>query len=132
MKTLTLFLALLASIHAADTTVVVVGSKVSFFATAAGVNGAVVTPAPTFQWQKNGAPLSSSPMGATFVIESFAAMDVGDYTVVASNEFGSATSGVVSLQLGIAPATIDVKIIAEKPKTVTIQVQPGTKVLVAK
>ena len=62
-----------------------VGASVTLFATADG------SPAPTFQWRKNGSPISGAT-GPTYVIPSANLADAGTYTVVASNNLGSATS----------------------------------------
>ena len=64
---------------------VLVGSNVTFIASADG------SPAPTFQWRKNGSPIP----GATTAILSFSGVTLADaasYSVVATNEAGSAAS----------------------------------------
>ena len=75
------------------------GSSAIFRATAAG------NPLPTFQWQKNGVNL----LGATntvITIASVGAGDVGNYSVVATNVVGSATSNGAALTIGTAPVII--------------------------
>jgi hypothetical protein len=69
--------------HAGDP--VTVGANVTFYATADG------SPAPTFQWRKNGAPITGAT-GQTYVIASATLADAGTYSVVATNSLGSATS----------------------------------------
>lgn len=63
------------------------GAKITFLATADG------SPAPTFQWWKDGAPIAGAT-GATFIIASLKPSDAGAYKVVASNIAGSAESNV--------------------------------------
>ena len=66
------------------------GTTVVFSALASG------TPAPAYQWSVNGTPIS----GATnqqLVISSATAVNAGNYTCVASNSAGSATSGAATL-----------------------------------
>jgi hypothetical protein len=66
------------------------GGSVSFGVVATGV------PAPSYQWQKNGANLSGAT-GATLVLTLLALNDTANYTVVVSNVAGSVTSSAVSL-----------------------------------
>ena len=68
----------------ASKTVNVRGS-VTFTAAASG------TPAPTYQWRKNGVSLAGAT-GTSYTIASVATGDAGTYTVVAANSAGSATS----------------------------------------
>lgn len=62
-----------------------VGGSVTLLATADG------SPAPTFQWRKNGTAISGAT-GQTYTIASATLADAGTYTVVATNTVGSATS----------------------------------------
>ena len=62
-----------------------VGGSVTFTAAASG------TPAPTYQWRKNGVSLAGAT-GTSYTIASVATGDAGTYTVVAANSAGSATS----------------------------------------
>ena len=62
-----------------------VGASVSFSVEAAG------DPAPTFQWQKDGADIGGAT-SATFTIASATLADVGAYAVVVTNAGGSVTS----------------------------------------
>ncbi|RKX36122.1 MAG: hypothetical protein DRP71_01220 [Verrucomicrobia bacterium] len=60
------------------------------------------TPAPTFQWRRNGDPIA----GATSEIFSIIAVtpdDAGDYNVVATNSGGSITSDIATLTVTSAP-----------------------------
>jgi Domain of unknown function (DUF4082)/Immunoglobulin domain/FG-GAP-like repeat len=80
---------------------VVAGASVTFTAAASG------TPAPTYQWQKNGANISGCT-SASYTIASVATGNAGTYTMVATNSAGSATSsGAV---LTVNPATVAPKI----------------------
>ncbi len=73
------------------------GFSVTFSAAASG------TPAPTFQWRKEGAAITGAT-GATFTLPSAAATDAGAYTVVATNTAGTVTSSTASLTVN-APTT---------------------------
>ncbi len=64
----------------------------------------------SYQWHKEGAPLVGAT-GARYTIESVSAGDLGNYTVVVSNEVGEATSTVATLTLKVphrATATVQV------------------------
>jgi hypothetical protein len=69
---------------------VLVGGSVSFTAAASG------TPAPTFQWFKNGVTLVGAT-NATLSVLVVTAIDGGTYTAVASNAAGSATTNAAVL-----------------------------------
>ena len=71
---------------------------VSFSATATG------SPAPAYQWRKEGTNLTGQTT-STFSIGSATTNDAGNYTVVASNASGSATSHVATLTV-LVPASI--------------------------
>jgi hypothetical protein len=73
------------------------GQAVQFIAAASG------TPAPSYQWQKNGVPIAGAT-GSTYTIGSAAAADAGSYTVVATNSVGSATSNAGVLSVIVAPS----------------------------
>ena len=72
---------------------VIAGNAVTFTAAASG------TPAPTYQWQKGGIVIAGAT-NATYSIASVVAGDAGNYTVVATNSAGSATSAVATLTVG--------------------------------
>ncbi len=74
----------------------VAGASVTFTAAASG------TPAPTYQWCRNGAAIS----GATGAAHTIARADpdaAGTYTVVAANAAGSATSAAATLTVAASP-----------------------------
>ena len=87
-----------------------VGASVTLFATADG------SPAPTFQWRKNGSPISGAT-GPTYVIPSANLADAGTYTVVASNNLGSATSPeeVLVVQAAVVVPTNTAPTISAQP-----------------
>src|SRR5688572_13624098 len=64
---------------------VLVGSNVTFIATADG------TPAPTFQWRKNGTAIAGAT-AATLSLSGVTTGDAATYQVVASNELGTTVS----------------------------------------
>lgn len=69
-----------------------VGSAATFSVAATG------SPAPTYQWRRNGIPIAGAT-SATLTLTNLAIADAGAYTVVVSNPSGSVTS---------APATLEV------------------------
>ncbi len=76
---------------------VIVGSSVSFSVAATG------SPAPTFQWLKNGVAIAGATSN-TFSLGTTDFSDAATYTVVASNSAGSVTSNDAALIVsGIAP-----------------------------
>ncbi len=62
---------------------------------------AIGTPAPTFQWQKNGAAITGAT-SSSFTIAAVTLADSGRYTVVATNTGGSATA-TATLTVRAAP-----------------------------
>lgn len=74
------------------------GVNVTFTAAASG------TPAPTFQWNKNGAPISGAT-SATLVISAASATDAGSYTVTVSNGVGSPVTSSAATVTVTPPAT---------------------------
>ncbi|WP_158277465.1 immunoglobulin domain-containing protein [Opitutus sp. ER46] len=76
-----------------------VGDTVTFTVAAAG------TPAPTFQWQKDGAALAGATT-ATLTLPAVTSASAGNYSVVATNVAGTANSAVVALTVNKASATV--------------------------
>ncbi|MFO1447927.1 MAG: immunoglobulin domain-containing protein [Opitutaceae bacterium] len=66
------------------------GQPVTFSVSATG------SPAPLFQWSKNGIPVVGAT-GASFTINAAQPSDAGSYAVFVSNDMGSATSASVTL-----------------------------------
>jgi energy-converting hydrogenase Eha subunit G len=102
-------LAVLAPSACASTGTAVVGHSVTFYLIA--ISG--TTPI-TYQWQKNGTNIPGAtgialPAGVTgiansaYTIASVSAGDAGVYTVVATNNAGSATSDTATLTINSAP-----------------------------
>lgn len=104
---------LVTAAHAGDP--VTVGASVTLYATADG------SPAPTFQWRKNGSPISGAT-SPTYVIPSANLADAGAYSVVASNNLGSATSPdeVLVVQAAVVVPTNTAPSIATQPATQTV------------
>ncbi len=69
---------------------VTAGANVTFIAAADG------TPTPTFQWRKDGTALSGAT-SATLALTNVSSASAGNYTVVATNSVGSATSNAATL-----------------------------------
>jgi hypothetical protein len=68
------------------------------------------SPAPTFQWTKNGANITGAT-ASSFVISNVQASDAGSYAVVARNSAGTATSNpatltVSTVSVGTAPTIV--------------------------
>jgi plastocyanin len=74
---------------------VTAGAAVTFTAAASG------SPAPTFQWRKNGANITGAT-SASYTIASATTADAGTYAVVATNSTGSATSNNAVLTVNAA------------------------------
>ena len=81
---------------------VVAGQAVSFSVAASG------TPTPTYQWNKNGIPISGA-MSSTLSLTSVTAGDTGYYTVTVTNAGGSVTSqtAVLSVVTDVAPTIVE-------------------------
>ena len=75
---------------------VATGSPVTFTTAASG------TPAPTFQWRKDGVNISGAT-NASYSIANTATGDAGSYTVLASNSAGSVVSNAAILTVLVAP-----------------------------
>lgn len=75
---------------------VTAGDAFSFTVIATG------TPAPTYQWQHNGASILGQTT-ATLSIQNAQAMDAGDYNVVVTNSAGSVTSSTATLTVYTPP-----------------------------
>ena len=75
---------------------VVQGANATFSLSAAG------TPAPTFQWRKNGVAISGAT-SASLSFTSAQVADAGDYTCVVSNSAGSVVSAVATLVVQVPP-----------------------------
>jgi hypothetical protein len=82
---------------------VTAGAAVTFTAAASG------SPAPTFQWRKNGANITGAT-GASYTIASATTADAGTYAVVATNSAGSATSNNAVLTVVTPPGGLLVTI----------------------
>ncbi len=61
------------------------------------------TPAPTFQWLKNGTPISGAT-SASLVLGNVSGTDAGSYTVTLTNSLGTTTSAAATVTVSPAPA----------------------------
>jgi hypothetical protein len=75
---------------------VVQGLNASFSLSASG------TPAPTFQWRKNGVPVAGAT-SSSLSLTGVQTGDAGDYTCVVSNSAGSVESAVATLVVQVPP-----------------------------
>ena len=75
-----------------------VGGSVTFSATASG------TPAPAYQWSKDGAPLAGAT-SASYALADLRITDAGTFSVVATNSAGSATSAAATLTVNTPAGT---------------------------
>lgn len=82
---------------------VVAGAAVTFTAAANG------NPAPTYQWKKGGVNIPGAT-GGSYTIASVVSGDAGNYTVVATNSAGSATSNAATLTVISAPTNAIISI----------------------
>jgi len=80
--------------------------------------------APTFQWRKNGVPVSGAT-SATLIIESATAEDAGDYTLVATTSCGSTTSATAVVGVTSAP------VITTQPESANLNGGASTTLSVA-
>jgi predicted extracellular nuclease len=101
---------------------VTVGESVTFFAAATGY------PAPTFQWQRNGADLGGATSPA-LTLDHVTTAAAGTYTVVAHNSIGSATSDPATLTVNPAAATVtlgNLNLVYDgTPKPATVTTSPA-------
>ena len=81
---------------------VAAGNPVTFVASATG------TPAPTYQWRKNGRNIAGA-RNASYMIASVAPGDAGTYTVIATNSAGAATSKGAALTVTTSAPTFVVQ-----------------------
>ena len=76
---------------------VAAGASATFSVIATGA------PAPTYQWQKNGAAIAGAT-GSSYTIAAVSVTDAASYTVIVTNSAGSVTSSAALLNLIIAPS----------------------------
>ncbi len=92
-----------------------VGSLVTFTAAASG------SPAPTYQWYK-GTDAISGATDSSYSLGLIAATDAGDYTVVATNGAGFATSSVATLKIIPGTAASNAATVTTPPVSQTVTV----------
>lgn len=89
--------------------ILIAGDTVTFTVAASG------TPAPTYQWQKNGVAIAGATY-SSYTIAGLSSVDAGSYTVVATNSVGSVTSdaGLLTVQAAIvAPSNAIITVTVE-------------------
>jgi len=91
---------------------VVAGGTITLNASASG------TPAPTYQWRKDGTPIAGAT-GASLTLTNLQVADSGTYTVVATNSAGNVTSSAAVLTV-FPPASPSMPAIARQPQAQTI------------
>ena len=74
-----------------------VGATVNFFVGAGG------DPTILYQWSFNGSPISGAT-SSILTLQNIQSTNQGSYRVVVTNDFGSSTSAVVTLQVNLTPA----------------------------
>ncbi len=79
---------------------------------------AVASPAPTYQWRRNGVVLPGAT-SATLVLSNVQAADAGGYEVVVTNPFGAVTSSLALVTVQTASAA---PIILRQPASIGLQV----------
>ena len=94
---------------------VTTGANVTFTATASG--------SPTYQWWKDGVPLSGATL-STVTIVLVTAANAGTYTVVATNSAGSTTSNAATLAVNAPAGSAPVIVVQPQSQTVA----PGSTV----
>ncbi len=75
------------------------GDTVTFTVAASG------SPAPTYQWKKNGAAIAGAT-STTFILNNVQLTDAGTYTAIATNSLGSLTSSGAVLTVSSVPPSI--------------------------
>jgi pectate lyase/pectin methylesterase-like acyl-CoA thioesterase len=93
------------------------------------------SPAPTYQWRKNGVAIAGAT-ASTYAVASVSGADTGGYTVVVSNSVGSVTSAVASVavlsatmaQTAVTPVPAATGLNPDTRLTITFNetVTPGT------
>ena len=92
---------------------VTTGNAVTFTVAASG------TPAPTFQWNKDGTPIGGAT-STSYTIAAVASGDAGSYTATATNSVGSATSNGATLTVQAPPPPNTAPSITTQPASQTI------------
>lgn len=96
---------------------VLVGHSASLAVSATG------SPAPSYQWKKNGSPIAGAT-STTYAVSSAALSDAGTYTVVVSNSVGTATSDSAILAVNQAPVITTqpngLELVATQPASFTV------------
>lgn len=102
-----------------------VSQTVAAGGTATFAVAATGSPAPTYQWRRDGADLAGATT-ATLTLSNVQPANAGSYTVVVSNTAGVITSGAATLTVNAAPVTPSGPTLTAQPQSQ--YVTPGTAV----
>lgn len=97
---------------------VLVGSTASFSVFADGYPQ-------NYEWLKNGNPIQGAANASNYTLNSAALTDSGGYSVIVSNQFGSITSSVANLSVGIPPQMLQIHLNSSNFPVVQMPGTPG-------
>lgn len=99
------------------------GQGVTFTATAIG------NPSPSYQWQFNGGNISGAT-SSSYTINSISTNDTGNYSVIASNSYGSTTSATAALTVLTSQATLSGPTVTNNTFQLTVAQVSGLRYIV--
>ena len=95
---------------------------------------AAASPAPSYQWLRDGTPINGAT-SATFSLSNVPAAAAGDYTVVITNSFGSVTSAPARLTINgakLVNLSIRSALVGDEPLIVGFVASGGSKTLLVR
>ena len=99
------------------------GQGVTFTATAIG------SPSPSYQWQFNGSNISGAT-SSSYTISRISTNDAGNYSLVASNSYGSTTSATAALTVLTSQATLSAPTMTNDTFQLTVAQVSGLRYVV--